>query len=284
MCKKSLWVRWIHSYKLKGRNIWDVHAQWNISWGWRKILQIRKHIRHFPWVQIGTGCNTSVWFDKWDIHWTLIDHLTLRIVSRAGFCLEDRVADLVVCPGLTQDMQDNVVWILQDGKMKDFSVRSAWDSIRARSNEVTWFFVVCFSSSIPRYGFHLWLVMRKRLKTHDELKQKDVGNNVDLNLLRCPLCKTVTPPFLHIAAEANLGYYFKNQKPLPKDILGITTLRDARSHYPKGCWESLPEEILGATTQRDTRSLYLKRCWESLPEEMLGVFTRRNAFMWVPLP
>ncbi|GKB07538.1 reverse transcriptase domain, reverse transcriptase zinc-binding domain protein [Tanacetum coccineum] len=175
-----------------------------------------------------------------------------------------------------------VVWRLQDGKMKDFSVRSAWDSIRTHRNEVTWFFVVCFSSSIPRYGFHLWLVMRKRLKTHDELKQKDVGNNVDLNLLRCPICKTVTPPFLHIAAEANLGYYFK--KPLPEDILGVTALRDTGSHYPKGCWESLPEEILGATTQRDTGSLYPKRCWKSLPKEMLGVFTQRDAFMWVPLP
>ncbi|GJT49453.1 putative reverse transcriptase domain, reverse transcriptase zinc-binding domain protein [Tanacetum coccineum] len=132
------------------------------------ILQIRKHIRPFPWVRIGNGRNTSVFFDKWDIHCPLIDHLTPRIVSRAGLCLEDRVADLV----------HNASWTWP----QDY----AWDSIRAHSNEVPLFRVVCFSSSIPRHAFHLWLVMRKRLKTHDELKKKDVGNYVDLNLLRCP--------------------------------------------------------------------------------------------------
>ncbi|GJV99963.1 hypothetical protein Tco_1555215 [Tanacetum coccineum] len=53
-------------------------------------------------------------------------------------------------------------------------------------------------------------------------------------------------------------------------MLGVITLRDARSHYPKRYWELLPEEILGVFTRRDAGSHYPKRCWESLPEEMLS--------------
>ncbi|GJV99966.1 hypothetical protein Tco_1555218 [Tanacetum coccineum] len=53
-------------------------------------------------------------------------------------------------------------------------------------------------------------------------------------------------------------------------MLGVITLRDAGSHYPKRYWELLPEEILGVFTRRDVGSHYPKRCWESLPKEMLS--------------
>nr|GEU96327.1 hypothetical protein [Tanacetum cinerariifolium] len=36
--KESLWVRWIHAYKLKGRSFWDITYRGTMSWGWRKIL------------------------------------------------------------------------------------------------------------------------------------------------------------------------------------------------------------------------------------------------------
>ncbi|GJY34673.1 putative ribonuclease H-like domain-containing protein [Tanacetum coccineum] len=39
--KESLWVRWVHIYKLNNRNFWDVLIRGNISWGWRKVLQLR---------------------------------------------------------------------------------------------------------------------------------------------------------------------------------------------------------------------------------------------------
>ncbi|GJY67502.1 hypothetical protein Tco_0469740, partial [Tanacetum coccineum] len=41
-CKESLWVRWIHMYKLRGSMIWDVHPKGDMSWSWRKILQLRE--------------------------------------------------------------------------------------------------------------------------------------------------------------------------------------------------------------------------------------------------
>ncbi|GKC02621.1 hypothetical protein Tco_0994231 [Tanacetum coccineum] len=42
--KESLWVQWIYSYKLKGRSFWDVPCLGDVSWGWRKLLQIRTRI------------------------------------------------------------------------------------------------------------------------------------------------------------------------------------------------------------------------------------------------
>ncbi|PWA70906.1 reverse transcriptase domain, Reverse transcriptase zinc-binding domain protein [Artemisia annua] len=43
--KETLWVRWIHSYKLKDRSFWDIRMVANVSWGWRKLLTIRPLIR-----------------------------------------------------------------------------------------------------------------------------------------------------------------------------------------------------------------------------------------------
>ncbi|GKB19726.1 sodium/hydrogen exchanger 6 [Tanacetum coccineum] len=32
--KESLWVKWMHTYKLKGRSFWDVPCRGDVSWGW----------------------------------------------------------------------------------------------------------------------------------------------------------------------------------------------------------------------------------------------------------
>nr|GEX76281.1 reverse transcriptase domain, reverse transcriptase zinc-binding domain protein [Tanacetum cinerariifolium] len=44
---------WIHTYKLKGHMIWDVPVKVDMSWGWRKLLQIIECAEPFFWVKIG---------------------------------------------------------------------------------------------------------------------------------------------------------------------------------------------------------------------------------------
>ncbi|GJR44683.1 zinc knuckle CX2CX4HX4C containing protein [Tanacetum coccineum] len=55
----------------------------------------------------------------------------------------------------------------------EFSVAKVWECIRPRNNEVDWFHVVWFSHQIPRHAIHLWLVIKRKLKTQDTLRQWD---------------------------------------------------------------------------------------------------------------
>ncbi|GJX74351.1 hypothetical protein Tco_0312946, partial [Tanacetum coccineum] len=57
--KESLWVRWIHTYKLRNRSFWDLPIKDNVSWGWLKLLQLRVLVRPFFWVKLGNGRDTS---------------------------------------------------------------------------------------------------------------------------------------------------------------------------------------------------------------------------------
>ncbi|GJW40183.1 reverse transcriptase zinc-binding domain-containing protein [Tanacetum coccineum] len=66
--KESLWVKWIHEYKLNGRNFWDIPLCGNMSWGWRKILKLRPLIREFIWHKIGNGkLKTQDFIRIWDV-------------------------------------------------------------------------------------------------------------------------------------------------------------------------------------------------------------------------
>ncbi|GKD46609.1 hypothetical protein Tco_1271254, partial [Tanacetum coccineum] len=53
--KESLWVRWIHAYKIKERSFWDIPICGNMTWSWRKILQLRPILWWFVWYKIGDG-------------------------------------------------------------------------------------------------------------------------------------------------------------------------------------------------------------------------------------
>nr|GEU87517.1 hypothetical protein [Tanacetum cinerariifolium] len=52
--KESLWVRWVHTYKLKGRSFWGVPLKCDVSWGWLKLLQIRDFVSHISGLKLET--------------------------------------------------------------------------------------------------------------------------------------------------------------------------------------------------------------------------------------
>ncbi|GJS40164.1 hypothetical protein Tco_0565207 [Tanacetum coccineum] len=82
--KESLWVKWIHAYKLKKRSFWDVKMSSNVSWGWRKFLQIRSILRPHFWHELGNGRSTSAWFDTWDTQCPLMNLVSYRAVTGGG--------------------------------------------------------------------------------------------------------------------------------------------------------------------------------------------------------
>ncbi|GKC75736.1 reverse transcriptase domain, reverse transcriptase zinc-binding domain protein, partial [Tanacetum coccineum] len=72
------------------------------------------------------------------------------------------------------DASDKLVWKDLSNVDVGFSVAIVWECIRPRFDEVDWYHVVWFSHQIPRHAIHLWLVIKRKLKTQDKLRQWDV--------------------------------------------------------------------------------------------------------------
>ncbi|GJU23041.1 MAK10-like protein [Tanacetum coccineum] len=129
----------------------------------------------------------------------MIDGLMLlspRDIHREGFHLKNVVADLIV----------NGTWAwpltwLSKAPNLGLECLEAWEAIRAHGNQVTWSRIVWFSHNILCHAFYLWLVMRNGLKTHDQMKQLDIGPNGDLNALRCALCESQPDSHPHLFFE-----------------------------------------------------------------------------------
>ncbi|GKB07076.1 putative reverse transcriptase domain, reverse transcriptase zinc-binding domain protein [Tanacetum coccineum] len=225
--KDSLWVRWIHMYKLRGRTFWDICAKANKSWGWRKILQLRDIVKPYFWMQIGNGLKASLWYDLWCAQSPLYQYITPRDIAREGHNLRMCVADimsngdcvwpqawlakapilgLITAPTLT-NRDDCMRWRDGNGNVTEFFVKCAWEALRPRGLEIPWYSTVWFPHCILRHAFHLWLLMRKSLRTQDKLRPWDVGPTTDLAVLRCSLCGVQMDSHEHIFFEC--GYSSK---------------------------------------------------------------------------
>ncbi|XP_022007438.1 uncharacterized protein LOC110906644 [Helianthus annuus] len=92
--RDSLWVDWVHSYRLKGKSFWICKSPANCCWSWRKIVQLRPLIRNHLWSDLGNGANTSAWFDYWSDIGPLGDFISPRSITDADLKLDDSVANI----------------------------------------------------------------------------------------------------------------------------------------------------------------------------------------------
>ncbi|XP_021985901.1 uncharacterized protein LOC110882124 [Helianthus annuus] len=209
--QESLWVWWIHSYKLKGRSFWEVPCRGSVSWGWRKILYIRNLVRPYMGMSIKSGVQTNAWCDNWCPLSPISTFITPRTITNAGFNMHTTVADIVDAsgqwrwpaawyhlfpvlinlqpPSLVHNVPDKPTWKDLDGKDSYFSSKEVWNNIRSRGDTVSWFNMIWFSQCIPRHSFHMWLVIRNKLKTQDRLMIWEAGSATNLRLMCCPLCR-----------------------------------------------------------------------------------------------
>ncbi|GJV72227.1 hypothetical protein Tco_1492222 [Tanacetum coccineum] len=200
--KESLWVQWVHTYKLRGMNFWDLPFRGNMSWGWRKIWQLRSVIREFIWHNIGDGSCTSIWaglspFSKlWDILNNGVFSWPSELSSKHFFLLS------INMPNARTNRPDLLEWRNETGTVKQFYISSVWNSIRPRSNMVVWFDVVWFSNCIPRHAFNLWLAVKQRLKTQDKLCSWDLSSSL---MASCPLCETHIDSHEHLFFECSFS-------------------------------------------------------------------------------
>ncbi|GJV84096.1 zinc finger, CCHC-type containing protein [Tanacetum coccineum] len=183
--KESLWVKWIHTYKLNGRTFWEIPLRGKISWGWRKILQVRQLVRPFIWYRLGNGAMTSAWFDNWCSIGPIEGVVSNRDIYSAGFRLNAKVRDII----------NNGSW----GWPNEWNLKYP-----CLVNIV----VPQLSNTIPRHVVHLWLVIKRKLKTQDSLrismKKKRsqhqvidiIMSMVHLMLLTCRFKKTTSVQML----------------------------------------------------------------------------------------
>lgn len=108
ICKKdSLWVKWIHTYRVKGRNIWNDVSSVNGSWNWNQIIGLKNKIRDFVVYKLGDGKDCSVWFDKWHTNGPLCKQISLNFLTTHGLDINDKVADWVVENGWKWSLEWN---------------------------------------------------------------------------------------------------------------------------------------------------------------------------------
>ncbi|GJX75386.1 hypothetical protein Tco_0313981 [Tanacetum coccineum] len=188
--KESLCVKWIHVYKLKARSFWDIPYRGNMTWGWRKILQLRPLIQSFIWSCIGDG---SQKFFVVLIGGVL---LVIYLVSYHLGTSLDAVGIFLFLP--RNEKCDYLEWRDNDGVGKPFSVYHVWNSIRPRDNVVPWADFVWFRNCIPRHAFNMWLIIKKLLKTQDSLCVWDVAAG---HSTVCSLCETQPDSHEHLFFE-----------------------------------------------------------------------------------
>ncbi|GJW48014.1 homeodomain-like protein [Tanacetum coccineum] len=177
--KESLWVRWIHMYKLKGHTLWDIRPKASMSWGWRKLLQLCDIVKPFFVETCGNGFH---------LHMYVADIITNGAWDwPQAWLLKAPNLGLIPVPVLN-DTEDCIRWRDGNGNVTSFSVKCAWEALRPQGVEVPWYSIVWFSHCIPRHAFHMWLIMRRSLKTQDKLRSWDVGPDIDITQLRCSLC------------------------------------------------------------------------------------------------
>ncbi|XP_022014997.1 uncharacterized protein LOC110914516 [Helianthus annuus] len=179
--------------------------------GMAENLSIRCIMRPHIWSLLKSGLQTNVWSDNWCPMSPLSSFITPRSIANAGFSLKSSVADVIDAyghwrwpqawldlfpvlisiqtPQLVGDALDRLAWKNLDGKFIDFESAQVWNTIRTRDTQVTWANMVWFSQCVPRHSFHMWLVLRNKLKTQDRLAVWEAGSATNLNLMCCPLCK-----------------------------------------------------------------------------------------------
>ncbi|XP_021994181.1 uncharacterized protein LOC110890840 [Helianthus annuus] len=224
--RESLWAKWIHSYRIRDKSFWELPIKNNITWSWRKILQLRSNVRDYIWTKVGDGMDTKVWFDKWYEVCPVISIVTPRLIANAGFNLNSKLAKVFVngewrwpvdwsnrfhvlqnVHDFTLDptCKDMIVWRTRRGIQMDFNTSTVWDDIR-------------------------------KLKTQDIMSCWHSSGNANYNLMCCSLCTSGLDSHDHLFFEWDYAAQMWNGV---KDLAGMTSIQNT--------WIDIMEFLMGIT-------------------------------------
>nr|GEZ41484.1 hypothetical protein [Tanacetum cinerariifolium] len=147
--KESFWVRWINTYRLKGRSFWDVPEK-----DGAKIVAFGLSLN----VMVADVIQKGIW--NWPVN-----------ISNCFDAL-----NVISPPCLTDGKPDKVVWISSKGQSLNFSVSSVWNDIKSCGVPVPCHNHLFFECEFPK---SIWCALKclernlrtfqNRFKSMDEL-------------------------------------------------------------------------------------------------------------------
>lgn len=265
--RQSLWVRWIHTYRLRGRSIWQIKIAWDASASWKRILNLRGEFRRFFKMEVGDGRRIFFWHDSWATDTPLSDRFTTREILSLGFSELDKVADfgvggyvewphgvLLKWPELggrvirIQNFRlDRAVWVSRDGSLGPFQSSISWNDFREVHPVVEWFHLVWFSNLIPKHSFILWLAIRRKLLTQDRRQLWQVGDDDS-----CPFCKGQKDSVDHLFFKCFfprevLRFFFRKGVIIPEEMTWDQIISFAAARWKgKGLVAIVNKLVLGS--------------------------------------
>lgn len=229
--RKSLWVTWVHSNCVKGRNFWTIKKRNEWSWLIRNLLEIRPHCRRFFISTVGNGMKTHAWEDTWDVIGPLSGVVSYRFVNSHGLHTNSTVYDLrqlfgnvwpeewvsrfpvlhdIPIPSFSNE-EDSISWLGPLQVKQVFSVNVAWRTLEDRGPYVSWYKVVWNKAFIPKHALCIWMACHKRLPTQDRISQW----KHDPPDLKCVFCDGVIESHNHLFFGCR--YSLKIWKSVKKD-------------------------------------------------------------------
>lgn len=234
-----MWVNWIHSNCIRGRNFWVIKKRNEWSWVIRNLLELRPQCRNFFISNIGNGISTHAWEDTWNDHGPLIHLISYRFINGHGFHNNSTVYDIMQkfgnawpndwlnrYPQLQNIMiptpinaVDNFLWLGPNHNRQYFTVRVAWKTLEEVGPIVHWYKIVWNKAFIPKHALCMWMACLKRLPTQDRLIQwkKEPPD------AKCVFCNLVVETHNHLFFECT---YSKSIWSTVKQEVGIQNCPD----------------------------------------------------------
>ncbi|GAA0146354.1 hypothetical protein LIER_06333 [Lithospermum erythrorhizon] len=90
--QEAMWIKWINTYRLKDKSIWDIQLRSVDTWTWTEMLKFREILKpHVKW-SVGNGVNVNFLHDNWYCMGVLHEIFRRKEVSLLRIEHEDSLA------------------------------------------------------------------------------------------------------------------------------------------------------------------------------------------------
>ncbi|GJT59972.1 RNA-directed DNA polymerase, eukaryota, reverse transcriptase zinc-binding domain protein [Tanacetum coccineum] len=202
--KNTLWVKWVNVVKFQGRSIWEIQKEYNDSWMWKTLLDLRSKVSKDIYDARLAG-NMSVLEMISDNKWIWPDVWILKYPNLANFSVST----------LNQQEKDITKWKDANGNLINFSSKAAWEDNLVEQ----YAYSVCNKSIgsilmrivLVSTVYHIWKERNARLFTSelvdDKTMIKIITDNIKLQLIGLKVKRS--PNMKKVVMEWNILMNYK---------------------------------------------------------------------------